>query len=84
MMRRMSWPDDHSLKQFFTRVIKMVFLAEIIVLGMHFFDEPYRQHPWDSLARAIPRGLVFGLIFGTGRYFLDRRIAIEDRKPNML
>ena len=84
----MEQPPDHSLKRFLTRVARSILYAAIIVLGIHFFDEPNRQHPWDNLGRAILIVLIFGLVLGTGRYFLDRRIAMEqhieqeNRKPN--
>jgi len=84
----MEQPTDHSLRRFLTRVAKSILYAAIIVLGMHFFDEPYRHHPWDNLGRTILIALIFGLVFGTGGYFADRRIAMErhteqeDRKPN--
>src|SRR5579859_2534571 len=81
---RMSWPEDHSLKRFGARVARMILLAEIIVLSSHFFDAPYRQHPWNGIGRAILVALLLGLVLGIGGYFLDRQIAIEDRKPNML
>ena len=86
----MEQPTDHSLKSFLTRVTKSILLAEIIFLGIHFFDEPHRQHPWNGLGRTILYALVLGLVLGIGRYFSDRRIAQEqrtrqeNRNPNML
>lgn len=76
----MEQPAKHSLKRFLSHVAKTILMAAIIVLGIHFFDEPNRQHPWDHLGRAILIALISGLVLGTGGYFIDRRIAQESAR----
>jgi hypothetical protein len=71
-------PTEHSFKRFLSRLIQSVLVAELISTG------PDILRHRSGIGADLFFGLGVGLILGTGLYFLDRRIAEEDRKPNML
>ncbi|HZI56281.1 MAG TPA: hypothetical protein VFF39_05875 [Verrucomicrobiae bacterium] len=60
-------------------LIESTAMVEFIWLGSDFF-----LHRWSGIGRESFYALIAGLIFGTGRYFLDRRIAEEESQPNVL
>jgi hypothetical protein len=79
----MSWPEEHSLKRFVTRVSKSTLLALFVVLGSRFV-QAYRSNTWNGIGTALLMALILGLVFGALRYLGDRETAINEREPNVL